>query len=97
MLALDVYIPRAPSNPWWLGAVQLYADCPSAGIYHAYIGQVELTGRPLGAFSPATFVLNPNVLAAMRSPHADFSLSIAVNALPAGEAYALDNLRFVAP
>src|SRR5580698_10305030 len=74
--------------------VQLYANCPSAGIYHAYQDQVELTGDPLGAFAKATFSLSPQVAAAMQGKHSDFSLSIAVKASPAAESFVLDNLRF---
>ena len=93
-LALDVYIPTGPSNPYWLGAVQLYANCPSANVYHSYQGQVELTGKPLGAFTTATFNLTSQVVAAMKGKHSDFSVSIAVNASPAAQSYVLDNLRF---
>jgi hypothetical protein len=94
-LALDVYVPARPSNPYWQGAVQLYASCPSANLNHAWVGQVELTGKPTGAFATLSFPLPPDVVAAMSSAHADFSVSIAVNADPAGEDIVLDNLRFI--
>jgi hypothetical protein len=93
-LALDVYVPAGPSNPYYLGAIQLYATSPSANIYNAYEGQVELTGDPSGAFTTITFNLTPQVVAAMSSLHADFSLSIAVNVPPAAQSPVLDNLRF---
>jgi hypothetical protein len=93
-LALDVYLPVGPSNPFWLGAVQLYANCPSANIYHSYQGEIELTGKPSGAFSTVTFNLTPQVVAAMKGQHGDFSLSIAVNAAPAAQSFVLDNLHF---
>jgi hypothetical protein len=93
-MALDIYVPSGPSNPFWLGAVQLYANCPSAGIYHAYQDQVELTGDPLGAFTTGKFNLQSSVVAAMKASHPDFSLSIAVNASPAAQDIVLDNLRF---
>ena len=94
-LALDVYVPRGPSNPYWLGAVQLYATCPSANVYNSYLGQVELTGSPTGAFKTATFTIPSDVLAALKTTHSDFFFSIAVNSAEAQELVVLDNLRFV--
>ena len=93
-LALDVYVPSGPSNPNWLGAVQLYATCPSANVYNSYLGQVELTGSPTGEFNTATFTIPSDVLAALKTTHSDFFFSIAVNSAPSQELVVLDNLRF---
>ena len=93
-MALDVYVPSRPSNRYWLGTVQLYVNCPSANIYNAFVGHVELTGLPLGRFSTLTFRLSPQVVDAMNQQHADFSIGIALNAAPASPDYVLDNLRF---
>jgi hypothetical protein len=94
-VALDLYLPTWPSNTYWIGAVQLYVTCPSANIYNAYMGQVELTGRPLGAYTTARFNLTSQVVATMKAKHSDFSFGIALNAAPAAPNYVLDNLRFV--
>jgi len=93
-MALDIFVPTGPTNPSWLGLVQLYANCPSAGIYHAYQDQVLLTGDPLGAFTTGKFNLQPAVVAAMKASRPDFSLSIAVNASAFATDPVLDNLRF---
>jgi hypothetical protein len=95
-LALDVYVPKGPSNPWY-GAVQLYAICPSANVNNAYMGQVDLTGKPYGSFTTAKFTIPSQVLAAMKTKHSDFFFSIAINMAQAQESVVLDNLRFVAP
>jgi len=94
-VALDLYLPSWPSNKYWIGAVQLYVSCPTANIYNAYMGQVELTGLPLGAFTTATFNLTSQVVTAMKGKHSDFSIGIALNAAPSAPSYVLDNLRFV--
>ncbi|HEY3807960.1 MAG TPA: LamG-like jellyroll fold domain-containing protein [Kofleriaceae bacterium] len=54
-IAFDLYEPTMQPNPYWLGAVQLYLECPTHGLYNAYVGQVELTGLPLGTFDTLTF------------------------------------------
>src|SRR5690606_8405708 len=30
-LSMDVFVPTPQPNPWWVGEVQLFASCPSAG------------------------------------------------------------------
>jgi hypothetical protein len=73
----------------------LYANCPSANVYHEYVAQGLLTGLPIGAFSTVVFDLNPDIVAIMNASHSDLSLSISINNSPAAESYVLDNLRFV--
>ena len=92
--ALDVFVPVGQPNPFWPGAVQMYASCPSAGMNNAYLGQAELTGKPTGAFSTVTYALPSNVTTTLSQPHADcFFDRRQVNATPSP--VVLDNLRFV--
>jgi hypothetical protein len=93
-LRLDVFVPTNPPNPYWLGAVQMYATCPSANTFNAYIGQVELTGKPLGQFSTLTFPLPAQVVTLLSGTHPDCFFSIAVNANQTPTPPVLDNLRF---
>ena len=62
MLGLDVFIPPAQPNPYWLGAVQMHLSCPASNFFNQYIGQVELTGRPVGAFSTLQFPIPTTIL-----------------------------------
>jgi hypothetical protein len=94
-LALDVYLPANPSNKYWLGQVLIFASCPSANLYNVPLGNAELTGKPLGAFSTVKFSIPLAVKNAMSTAHSDFSFSVSLNANDSG--YLLDNLRFVAP
>jgi len=94
-MALDIYVPSNPSNKYYLGAVQLYVNCPSANLYNAYVSQAELTGLSLGKFSSITFNLSSDVVNVMKESHTDFSFGIALNAPPASPNYVFDNLRFV--
>jgi hypothetical protein len=91
-VAYDIQVPATPANPYWLGQTLLFASCPSAGIYNAYLGAFELTGKPLGQFATARFHVPWWVKAAMLSSHPDFSFTIVVNSF---DASVIDNLRFV--
>jgi hypothetical protein len=64
-LNADLFIPTSQPNKFWLGAVQSFLDCPSANLFNAYIGQVDLTGRPVGKFATLAFFLPQNVRAAL--------------------------------
>jgi len=94
-LALDVFVPTGQPNPYWLGAVQLYASCPSGGMNNAYLGQVELTGKPTGAFSTLTYPVGSGVMATLSQTHNDCFFSVAVNVNATPTPVVLDNLRFL--
>jgi len=94
-IGLDVFVPTGQPNPYWLGAVQLYASCPSAGMNNAYLGQAELTGKPTGAFSTLAFTVSSGVANTLSQPHDDCFFSVAVNANATPSPVVLDNLRFI--
>jgi hypothetical protein len=93
-LALDVFNPPNPPNPFWLGAVQMYLSCPSANFNNQYIGQVELTGRPLNKFSTLTYPIPAPIKTVLQGSHPDCFFSIAVNSNATPTPPVLDNLRF---
>jgi hypothetical protein len=93
-LRLDIFVPGNQPNPYWMGAVQMYAECPSAGAYNVYLGQVELTGLPQNAFSTLSFNLPANVLDILRGNFNDFIFKIALNVNAGTPPTLLDNLRF---
>jgi hypothetical protein len=90
----DLFVPSPAPNPHWIGFTQLYVSCPSAGINHQYIGQLELTGLPTNAWRTVSLALPAQVLTALKSNRNDFSIQIAINAPPAVQGFALDNVRF---
>jgi hypothetical protein len=93
-LKLDVYVPPAQPNPFWFGAVQLYASCPSAGMNNAYLGQAELTGKPTGAFSTVSYSVPSNVRTTLLGSTNGCFFSVAVNVNATPTPVVLDNLRF---
>ncbi len=93
-LLLDVFVPGNQPNPFWLGGVQMFASCPSAGVDNVYLGQVELTGKPTNAFSTLSFSVPTNVRTALGQSHPDCTLAIGVNTNATPATPVLDNLRF---
>lgn len=93
-LKLDVFVPAGQPNPNWFGAVQLYASCPSGGMYNAYLGQAELTGKPTGAFSTVSYSVPQDVRNTLAGSHNDCFFSVATNVNATPTAVVVDNLRF---
>jgi len=93
-LKLDVFVPSGQPNPYWFGAVQLYASCPSGGMNNAYLGQAELTGKPTRAFSTVSYAVPSSVQSTLSGTHNDCSFSVAVNVNQTPTPVVLDNLRF---
>jgi hypothetical protein len=92
-LRLDVFVPPNQPNPSWFGAVQMYATCASANVFNAYIGQTELSGRPMNAFSTLAFTMPTPVRTMLSQSRSDCFFTIAVNTNPTPVAPVLDNLR----
>jgi alpha-tubulin suppressor-like RCC1 family protein len=90
-VGFDLMLPTTQVNPSYFGAAQLYYDIPSKNVFNAFIGQVELTGRPTGVFQRVEFALSASQLTTLRSSYTDLDFKIALN-LPTGETgtYLLD-------
>lgn len=93
-LAVDVFIPTNPSNPWWLGEVALLMDAPSAGVYNSWQGNFQLTGLSIGNWHTVEIPLNVQALAAMAGTDCDLEFGLVLNAASASGHYGFDNLRF---
>jgi hypothetical protein len=93
-LKVDFYVGNTQPNPWWIGYVQLYVNCPSIYMYNLYVGQVMLDGLPRGVFNTLTFALPPGVIATLAGDHDDFSFSWALNTNAGSGPYYFDNMRF---
>src|SRR5690606_13699170 len=91
-LSVDVFIPSPVANPYWVGAVALFVDIPSAGIYNQWISQQDLTPLGRGAWSALEFALPASVVAALRSDVPAVQLIVATNTGTAG--LLVDHLRF---
>ncbi len=93
-LSLQITLPTNQPNAYWYGEVQLRIDSPSRNIYSQYVGQVALTGLPLGSYQKLGFTLPTAVVAALRTGTVgDLSFQIDIN-VPSAGPYLLDNLSF---
>lgn len=92
-MLVDLLLPTQQPNPWWYGAVQLYLTSPSANVYNAYIGQVELTGLPLGTFQSLEFHVPAWIAERLKDGVNDLSVRLALNVPGSSQTYLLDNLR----
>jgi len=94
-LKMDMWLPTSQPNPSWYGQVQIFVNVPSAGIYGASAGPVQLTSLPTGRFNTLTFTLPANVVSAINGTYDDVSLKLTFS-LPSGAGpYYIDNIRFV--
>lgn len=92
-LLLDVWIPENQLNPYWYGDVQMSVNLPAAGLYNAWIGQVQLTGMPPG-WNTISFELSEDIYRALNGDYPNASISILINVNQNMEDYRIDNLRF---
>lgn len=63
-LLVDIYIPLAQSNPWWVGDISATVHVPGT-VWSAYLGLVGLTDLPRGQWSTIEFRVPPNIREAL--------------------------------
>jgi hypothetical protein len=91
-ISFDLGLPSTQASGW-AGATQLFVSIPSLNVYNAYVGQVELTGLPVGKYNRVAFRVPDDLLAKLRGTYYDATFSIVLN-VPGGaqNPYLLDNL-----
>jgi len=96
-LAWDVMLPTTQPNPNFFGTAQTYVNCPSRGINSVFLGQVELTGKPLNVWNTVTFPLtNALITSLLQGGYTDLTITVVINVpVPTTGLYRIDNLRFV--
>ena len=94
-VSYDLRLPPEQPNQFWFGTTQLYINLPSQGISNAFIGQVELTGKPLSQFVPIQYTLPANIVTALRATYNDLQVIVVINVpFNATGTYRIDNLQF---
>ena len=75
----------------------MYLTCPSHNIYNDYLGEIELTGKPLAVWNTLTFPITSSVLSSLvSSDYSDLTITVALNvAVPTTGTYLFDNIRFL--
>jgi hypothetical protein len=72
----------------------MFIDVPSANIFNAYVGQVELNHTPRGQFRTHSWSLPAHVRTALASVHGPVRISFALNVNAGSGPYYLDNAQF---
>lgn len=93
-VTFDLYQPTTQPNRYWLGAAQLYLECPTHNLYNAYVGQVDLTGKPVGEYTTLSFPVSSDVQTAAANCPA-LTVKIALNVSGAPGTYYLDHLAIL--
>jgi hypothetical protein len=88
--ALD--IPARQPNPFWIGAAQMYVTAPSANVFNAYMGQIELTPLPKDQFVRLAFSVPDYALHALTEDHGDVSFTIVLNVNAGTSGWLVDDL-----
>jgi hypothetical protein len=86
-------IPPNQPNQFWTGAAQMYISAPSANVFNAYMGQVELTSLPQGQFVRVGFTIPDYALHALTEDHPDVSFTIVLNVNPSVSGWLIDDLQ----
>ncbi|HVV49750.1 MAG TPA: hypothetical protein VHO06_08835 [Polyangia bacterium] len=96
-LAWDVMLPTQQANPNWFGTAQMYLNCPSRNIFSQFLGQVDLTGKPLNVWNTVSFSLtNTEVTGLLQAGYTDLTVTVVLNVqVPTTGVYFIDNLRFI--
>jgi len=91
----DLFLPTQQTNQFWFGQTQLYIDCPSRGVNNAFVGQVDLTGLPVGVFTTIKIPFPSTIRNAIGASCSNMALTVVLN-VPTTQtaAYLLDNFRF---
>jgi hypothetical protein len=94
IFAYDLRLPSAQPNPYWYGTTQMYVNIPSLGVNNVFIGQVELTGRPLGQWFTVGYPASADLVTKLEGSYSDLQFVIVLN-VPSNATgtYGVDNLR----
>jgi hypothetical protein len=93
-ISFALQIPTTQPNQFWIGNTQMYISPPSANVHNAYLGQVMLTGQPLGTFNRETFTVPSSAIPALTGNHTDVTLTIVLNVNNNTSPWLLTDLRF---
>jgi hypothetical protein len=94
-LAYDVFMPQQEGDPWH-GQTQVYLNCPSRGVYDAFIGSVNLTPLPLESYSTITMAIPSSVATSLNGgAFSDLTIKVILDVPATSGRHLLDNFRFL--
>ncbi len=93
-LIVDMWIDSDQPNAWWTGSLQMVLEIPSADIWYANAGVVQLTPLAKDEWVSVSYTLPKNVLDAMNGDFSDLKISFIYTIQSGSAPYLLDNMRF---
>jgi hypothetical protein len=94
-LNVDVYVPDPQPNPWWIGNVAAYLDCPAGGIYNLYLGQKDLTHLFRNEYNSVVFDISPENVARLKQSVVGCRVNVDLNVTNGPAPFLLDKMGFV--
>jgi hypothetical protein len=74
----------------------VYLNCPSRGVYDAFLGSANLTGLPLETYNTITLAVPSSVAANLNGgSFSDLTIKIILDVPTASGRHLLDNFRFL--
>jgi hypothetical protein len=86
-------IPTAQPNRFWIGDAQMFISSPSANVYNAPMGEINLTGLPPGQFDRLEFTIPSYALPAITGNNSDVSFTIVLNVNAGTTGWLIDDLE----
>ncbi len=98
LLTLDYRLPADVTPGSVNGQLELTLDCPSAGLWGNYLGQIGFWDKANEVWLPGSFQLTSAQVTALSGvANCTLRLSASINGHQAGDALLVDNLRFEDP
>lgn len=94
MLSFDVHIPDLPPDYYWLGQMNVFIDCPSAGLWNAYVGYQPLQILFDDEFNHLEYMLPDHVVDVLLGNFNDCRLALELSTNPAFGPFVIDNGGF---
>ena len=92
-LSVDLlYGPLTP-NPYWVGAISAFVDCPSLNVSSVSLGNINLSGFLPNRFNALSFAIPFELRSKMSTYASDWVIRFSVNGPTGSSAFIVDNLR----
>lgn len=86
-------IPTTQPNPYWVGDAQMFISSPSANVFNAPLGEVNLTGLPEGQYNRIEFTIPSYALPAITGDNPDVTFTIVLNVNAGTSGWLVDDLE----
>lgn len=97
VLSFDVHIPDLPADFYWLGQMNAFVDCPSAGLWNTFVGHQPLQILFDDEFNRVEYMLPDSVVDVLAGDYDDCRIALELSTDPAFGPFVIDNGGFSEP